>query len=202
MTIFCIGRNYSDHAKELNNPVPSEPVVFCKPSGAILRDNKPFYIPSFSQDVHYEVELLLRIARPGKAIDEKSALHYVSHIGVGIDFTARDIQNKCKEKSLPWEIAKGWDNSALIGDWITVEELDLKNISFSLKKNKEIVQAGNSNEMIFSFDKIIAYLSTYFRLNTGDIIYTGTPAGVGPVKIGDMLEGFIGERRMFWTEVR
>ncbi|NOT36789.1 MAG: fumarylacetoacetate hydrolase family protein [Saprospiraceae bacterium] len=202
MTIFCIGRNYIDHAKELNNPVPSEPVVFCKPAGAILRDNKPFYYPSFSKDVHYEVELLLKIAKPGKAIEEKKAMEYVSHIGLGIDFTARDIQQRCKEKGLPWEIAKGWDYSALIGDWMEPNELNTQSISFSLKKNNTVVQNGNSSEMIFSFEKIISYLSTYFRLGTGDIIYTGTPAGVGPVSIGDRLEGYIGENRNFWTEVR
>ncbi|MEP7197019.1 MAG: fumarylacetoacetate hydrolase family protein [Saprospiraceae bacterium] len=202
MNIFCIGRNYSEHAKELNNPVPTKPVVFCKPSGAILRDNKAFYYPDFSKDIHYEVEILLKMAKPGKSILEKNALEYISHIGLGIDFTARDIQQNCKDKGLPWEIAKGFDQSAVIGDWIPVNDVNLSDISFSLLKNKELVQSGNTGSMIFSFEKILFYLSSIFRLSTGDIIYTGTPAGVGPIKIGDLLEGFIGEKRMFWTEIR
>ncbi|MCC6815556.1 MAG: fumarylacetoacetate hydrolase family protein [Saprospiraceae bacterium] len=203
MTIFCIGRNYPEHAKELNNPVPAEPVVFCKPPASILRDNKPFYYPAFSNEIHYEVEILLKIAKPGKSIKLENAHEYMSQIGLGIDFTARDIQQRCKEKGLPWEIAKGWDQSAVIGEWIDVQQIiDLKSISFSLIKNKEIVQRGNSSEMIFSFSKIIVYLSQYFKISTGDIIFTGTPSGVGPVIIGDLLEGFIEDRRMFWTEVR
>ena len=202
MNIFCIGRNYIDHAKELNNPVPTTPVVFCKPNGALLKDNKPFYYPEFSKDIHYEVEILLKIGKPGKSISESKAADYISEIGLGIDFTARDIQENQKKKGLPWEIAKGFDHSAVIGDWIKAEEMNWDSISFRLTRNSELVQQGNSGDMIFSFQKIIAYLSGIFKLGTGDIIFTGTPAGVGTVQIGDLLEGYIGDRRMFWTEIR
>ncbi|HMW37779.1 MAG: fumarylacetoacetate hydrolase family protein [Saprospiraceae bacterium] len=202
MNIFCIGRNYSEHARELNNPVPQTPIVFCKPSGALLRDNKPFYYPDFSEDIQYEVELLLRLAKPARAVPKHKAIEYISHIGLGIDFTARDIQSRCKDKGLPWEIAKGFDHSALIGEWIDIHELDTSNIEFSLKKNKELVQSGQSKDMLFQFEDLIQYITSIFTLQTGDIIFTGTPSGVGPVKRGDLLEGFIGERRMFWTEIR
>lgn len=202
MNIFCIGRNYHEHAKELNNPVPASPIVFCKPSGAILRDNKPFYYPDFSKDIHYEVELLLKIKKPAKAVDESKALSYVSHLGLGIDFTARDIQTKCKDKGLPWEIAKGFDNSAVLGEWIPFEEVSSDRIKFRLLKNRQLVQQGDSSEMIFNFAKLIAYISGIFSLGTGDVIFTGTPAGVGPIAVGDLLEGFIEEKRMFWTEIR
>lgn len=201
MNIYCIGRNYIDHAKELNNPVPAKPVVFCKPSSSLLRDAKPFYIPEFTKDVHHEIEIVLRICKNGKHISESKASEYYSHIGLGIDFTARDIQQECKEKGLPWEIAKGFENSAVISEWIAKEELSLP-IAFSLKKNKSIIQSGNTGEMIFSFEKIISYLSLYFRLQNGDLIYTGTPAGVGAVAIGDLLEGFIEDRAMLWCEVK
>ena len=191
MTIFCIGRNYIDHAKELNNPVPSKPVVFCKPATALLRENKAFYYPDFTKDLHYEVELVLKIGKSGKCIPITKADDYFSHIGLGIDFTARDIQEECKSKGLPWEIAKGFDNSAVLSEWIEKEKLDLTNIHFSLTKNKSIVQKGESKDMIFDPAKIISYLSNIFRLNQGDIIYTGTPAGVGPCVIGDIFEGYI-----------
>jgi len=201
MTIFCIGRNYIDHAKELNNPVPDKPVIFCKPATALLKENKAFYLPEFSKDIHHEVEIVLKISKPGKQIQLSKAGEYYSHIGLGIDFTARDLQQECKNKGLPWEIAKAFDNSAVLGDLIEKKEFELDKISFSLLKNKEVVQSGNTGEMIFSFDQIISYLSIYFRLNSGDLIYTGTPAGVGSVHSGDLLEGFIGKRRMFWTRI-
>ncbi|MBK6822294.1 MAG: fumarylacetoacetate hydrolase family protein [Saprospiraceae bacterium] len=202
MTIFCIGRNYLEHAKELNNPVPIKPVIFCKPSTALLRENKAFYLPDLSKDIHHEIETVLRISKPGQQIPLNKAVEHYSHIGLGIDFTARDLQQECKNKGLPWEIAKAFDNSAVLSDFIDKKEFDLQNIEFSLLKNKELVQSGNTREMIFSFSEIISYLSTYFRLNAGDLIYTGTPSGVGSVQSGDFLEGFIGDRRMFWTEIR
>jgi len=202
MTLFCIGRNYVDHAKELNNPIPQNPIIFCKPATAILRDNKPFFIPEFSQNIHYEVEILLRIGKNGKKISESKAMDFVSHFGLGIDFTARDLQEQCKTKGHPWEIAKSFDHSAVIGEWVEIAELGMDPVNFSLLKNKEAVQNGNSNDMIFNFNQLIGHISQYFTLMQGDIIFTGTPAGVGSVKAGDLLEGFIGTRRMFWTEVK
>ena len=202
MNIFCIGRNYSEHAKELNNPLPTQPIIFCKPSGALLRDNKPFYYPDFSKDIQYEVELLIKIGKPGKSIHESKAKEYIDQIGLGIDFTARDLQTECKSKGLPWEIAKGFDHSAVVGDWLPFGGLDLTQVGFSLLKNKETVQSGHSKDMIFSFENVISYLSGFFSLSKGDIIFTGTPSGVGPIKRGDMFEGFIGDKRMFWTEIR
>ena len=202
MTIFCVGRNYVDHAKELNNPLPKKPIIFCKPATALLKDNKAFYYPDFSKDIHYELEIVLKIGKNGKSIPmEKAADHY-SHIGLGIDFTARDIQQECKEKGLPWEIAKGFDNSAVLSDWLPKEELNLNNIQFSLMKNNSLVQQGESKDMIFNFDFVISYISQYFRLNVGDIIYTGTPSGVGPISIKDFFEGYIGEKRMFYCEIK
>lgn len=203
MKILAVGRNYSEHAKELNNPVPTEPVVFLKPDTAILREGKPFYHPDFSNDIHYEVELVLKIKKEGKHIDEKFALNYIESIGIGIDFTARDIQEKCKQKGLPWEIAKGFDHSAPIGNFISLSEFtDLKNISFSLTKNNIIVQQGNSGDMIFSFEQIISYLSKRFTLKKGDLIFTGTPAGVGKINIGDHYEAFIENQLLLRLDVK
>lgn len=203
MKILAVGRNYSEHAKELNNPVPTEPVVFLKPDTAILREGKPFYHPDFSNDIHYEVELILKIKKEGKHIDEKFALNYVESVGIGIDFTARDIQENCKQKGLPWEIAKGFDHSAPIGNFISLSELkDLKNISFSLTKNNTIVQQGNSGDMIFSFEQIISYLSKRFTLKKGDLIFTGTPAGVGKINIGDHYEAFIENQLLLRLDVK
>ncbi len=202
MKIFCVGRNYSEHAKELGNAVPENPVIFTKPDTALLKNNEPFYHPDFSDDVHYEVELVIRISKMGKKIQEKFAQNYFNEIGLGIDFTARDLQAKLKEKGLPWELAKGFDGSAVLGSFISVEQIDLKNISFSLKKNDELVQQGNTAQMIFSFEKIVSFVSQYFTLKVGDLIYTGTPAGVGKVNIGDVLEGFIREEKMLSCEVR
>ena len=192
MKIICIGRNYVDHAKELNNPVPKQPLVFMKPPSALLVNNKPFYYPEFTQDLHYEVEIVLRICRNGRHVAPEFAHKYYEQIGLGIDFTARDVQARCKAKGHPWEIAKGFDGSAPISEFINLDKLkNPTNIEFHLTKNGETVQVGNTKDLIFSFDTIITYVSKYFKLQVGDMIYTGTPAGVGPVQIGDELEGFI-----------
>lgn len=203
MKIFCVGRNYSEHAKELNNAVPEAPVIFMKPATALLKDGAPFYYPEFSKSIHYECELVVKINKNGKHIQEKFARKYFDEITVGIDFTARDIQNNLKTKGLPWELAKGFDGSAVLGNFITIESLSVENgIHFSLKKNEAIVQQGNSNDMIFSIEKIIAYISTYFTLLKGDLIYTGTPAGVGEVAVGDKLEAFIEAKSLMNCEVK
>lgn len=202
MKIFCVGRNYSEHAKELGNAVPENPVIFSKPDTALLKNGEPFYLPDFSKDVHHEVELVIRINKVGKKIQEKFARNYYNEIGLGIDFTARDMQSKLKEKGLPWELAKAFDGSAPIGDFISVEGLDVNNINFSLKKNGVEVQKGNTAQMIFSFDAIVSFVSQYFTLKVGDLIYTGTPAGVSKVEIGDKLEGFIENKLMLNCEVK
>ena len=203
MKIICIGRNYSEHAKELGNETPEEPVFFLKPDTAISPKGHPFFIPDFSNNVQYEVELVIRINRLGKHIEEKFAHKYYEQIGLGIDFTARDIQQEVKEKGLPWEKAKGFDGSAVISrKYLDKKELELADLNFSLKKNGEIVQSGNTQQMLFKIDKIIAYISQFYTLKIGDLIYTGTPAGVGQVKPGDVLEGFIEEQKMFKVNVR
>lgn len=192
MKIICIGRNYAQHAKELKNEVPTEPVVFCKPDSALLPHTKPFFLPDFSSDIHYEAELVVKINRIGKHIQAKFAHKYYNEIGLGIDFTARDLQQQLKEKGLPWEKAKGFDGSALMGEFISVESLpQMQNIDFDLSKNGEIVQKGNSSEMLFSIDQIIEYVSQFFTLKIGDLIFTGTPAGVGKVAINDEFKGSI-----------
>lgn len=201
MKIFCVGRNYSDHAKELGNAVPENPVIFSKPDTALIKNNEPFYLPDFSNDVHHEVELVIRINKMGKKIQEKFARNYFNEVGIGIDFTARDLQNQLKTKGLPWELAKAFDGSAPLGDFVPLDKLS-EPIHFSLKKNGETVQEGNTNDMIFSFEKIVSFVSNYFTLKVGDLIYTGTPSGVGPVKIGDKLEGFLGEKLMLQCEVK
>ncbi|MBK8483343.1 MAG: fumarylacetoacetate hydrolase family protein [Saprospiraceae bacterium] len=202
MNIFCIGRNYMDHAKELNNPIPKEPVVFMKPGTAVLHNNKPFYYPNFTKDLHHEIELVFKIHKKGKAIQENQALSFISHVTIGIDFTARDIQQRCKEKGLPWEIAKAFDHSAVIGSWIPIEDVDLNLLQFTLLKNDEIVQEGNSKDMIFKLPNLIAYLSSYFTLNKGDLIFTGTPAGVSAVKIGDRLIGLLDGTPLFQFNIK
>lgn len=203
MKIIAIGRNYIDHAKELNNPVPENPVIFLKPDTAILKDNKDFYYPEFSQDIHYECELVFRVCNEGKHVSPKFAHKYYDAIGLGIDFTARDIQSKHKEKGLPWELAKAFDHSAVISPLIPKEEFsDLNNIQFSLKKNKEIVQEGNSKDMIFDIDSLIVYITKFITIRKGDLIYTGTPAGVGPIQIGDKLEGYLENKLMFSTHIK
>lgn len=203
MKIICIGRNYINHAKELNNPVPQKPVFFIKPETALLKKNQPFFYPDFTKDLHHEVELVVRINKIGKHIQEQFAHKHYEEIGLGIDFTARDLQAEQKQKGLPWEIAKAFDHSAPIGDFIHKSELgDVQNLNISLKKNEEVVQSGSSSDMIFTIDKIIAYVSQFVSLKIGDLIFTGTPEGVGPVQIGDRLTGFIGEREMFSFEIK
>jgi 2-keto-4-pentenoate hydratase/2-oxohepta-3-ene-1,7-dioic acid hydratase in catechol pathway len=203
MKIFCIGRNYVAHAKELGNDVPDEPVIFMKPKSALLQAHTPFYYPEFSNELHYEAELVLRICKNGKYIQEKFANKYYNGVTVGIDFTARDIQDDLKSKGLPWEKAKAWDNSAVIGKWIDLKpEINKGDINFCLYKNKELVQQGNSGQMIFSFDQIIANISNYFSLNIGDLVFTGTPAGVGECVVGDDLEGFIEDESMFELSIK
>lgn len=204
MKIICIGRNYSDHVRELNNEIPEEPVIFMKPDSALLRNNDPFYIPDFSQDLHYECELIIKINRLGKNIEPQFANRYFEEIGLGIDFTARDLQNKLREKGLPWEKAKAFDRSAVISsEFIPKDQFpDLNSIKFQLKKNGEVVQNGDSAYMLFPMDEIIGQVSKYFTLKIGDLIYTGTPAGVGPVAIGDRLEGFLEGKKLFDFEVK
>jgi acylpyruvate hydrolase len=203
MKIIAIGRNYQEHAKELNNPVPSSPVIFLKPDTALLKEGKAFFHPDFSNDIHYEVELIIKIGKEGKHIQPKFTKNYIEAIGLGIDFTARDLQQECKEKGLPWEIAKAFDHSAPIGEFIPVNEInDLNNISFSLNKNNTPVQKGNSSDMIFNFETIITYVSQRFTLKKGDLIFTGTPAGVGKINIGDLLEGYINDRKMLSVPIK
>jgi 2-keto-4-pentenoate hydratase/2-oxohepta-3-ene-1,7-dioic acid hydratase in catechol pathway len=198
MKIICIGRNYIAHAQELNNKVPDEPVFFMKPDSSLLRNNDPFYIPTWTNDVHHEIELVIKINRLGKNIEKHFAHRYFNEIGLGIDFTARDVQNDLKGKGLPWEKAKAFDQSAVLGGLFIDKSTytDIKNISFGLKVNDMEVQQGNSGLMIFSFDDIISYVSKYVTLKIGDLIYTGTPAGVGSVKIGDHLEGFLEDKKL------
>ncbi|WP_099368155.1 fumarylacetoacetate hydrolase family protein [Sphingobacterium sp. 1.A.4] len=203
MKVIAIGRNYIDHAKELNNPVPESPVIFLKPDTAILKDNKDFYYPEFSKDVHYEVEVVLRICNEGKHVSKKFANKYYDAIGLGIDFTARDIQSAHKAKGLPWELAKAFDDSAVISPLIPKDQFeDPSKLSFSMKKNDETVQEGNTQDMIFDYDSLISFVSTYITLRKGDLIYTGTPAGVGPIQIGDKLEGFLEGKSMFTCHIK
>jgi 2-keto-4-pentenoate hydratase/2-oxohepta-3-ene-1,7-dioic acid hydratase in catechol pathway len=203
MKIICIGRNYVEHAKELGNDIPDEPVIFMKPKSAIIQPHTPFYYPEFTNELHYECELVLRISKNGKYIQERHASNYYNGITVGIDFTARDIQNELKKKGLPWEKAKAFDNSAAIGKFIDIKpDFNKKNINFSFLKNGEKVQQGNSGNMIFSIDKLIANISIYFSLNIGDYIFTGTPAGVGECVVGDELEAFLENESLLKLEVK
>ncbi len=203
MKIICIGRNYVEHARELKNPLPKEPVFFLKPDSAIVRRNRPFFYPDFSQEIHYETEIVLKICKVGRHIPERFANNYYKEIGIGIDFTARDLQRKCKEKGLPWEIAKAFDYSAPIGKYIKKSNVkDVNDINFSLKINSEIQQKGNTKDMIFSFDRIIAYVSQFITLKMGDLIFTGTPKGVGPVKIGDHLEAYIKGEKLLECKIK
>lgn len=198
MKIICIGKNYALHVKEMNSDIPEEPVFFMKPDSSLLLNNKPFFYPEFSKNIHYEVELVLKINRVGKNIEEKYAHRYFDEIGLGVDITARDIQKRCIEKGLPWEVAKSFDSSAVLGGFVPKNELPSPdNINFSLNKSGKEVQNDNSGNMLFSFDEIIAYVSKFLTLKTGDLIYTGTPPGVGPVEIGDRLEGYLEKQKMF-----
>jgi len=202
MKIICIGRNYSEHAKELGNEVPEDPVIFMKPDTAILKKGSDFYIPEFSDDVHYELEVVLKISKGGKYIQKQNAGKHFDEIGLGIDFTARDLQSKLKDKGLPWELAKGFDGSAVVSDFVSKENYDLQNLNFSLTKNNDKVQDGNTNEMIFSFDDIIAFASQYFTLRVGDLIFTGTPKGVGKVSENDILEAYLEKEKLFSLKIQ
>ena len=203
MKIIAVGRNYAEHAKELNNPVPTAPVIFLKPDTAVLKDNKPFYLPDFSTDIHFELEVVLKICKEGKHIAEKFANKYFDEIGLGIDFTARDIQNKHKEKGLPWELAKAFDNSAPISTFLSKSEFeDLYKLKFELQVNEVTRQQGNTKDLLFSFEKIIAFVSQYITLKKGDLIFTGTPEGVGQVNKGDKLEAWLMDKQLLNFEVR
>lgn len=202
MKILCIGRNYADHITELGNERPEHPVIFMKPDTAVLRNNEPFYYPDFSQDVHYECELLVKIKKEGKSIDPQFAHKYYDEVGLGIDFTARDVQAKAKEKGLPWETAKAFNGSAPVSEFISKEGLDMRNLEFQLQLNGQVVQKGTTGLMLWPVDELIAYVSRFFTLKTGDILFTGTPKGVGPVKIGDRLTGTLMGQQMFDFEVK
>ena len=203
MKIICIGRNYIDHAKELNNPIPKEPLFFCKPDTAILPKKNPFVYPSFSKDVHHEVEVVVRINRLGKHIEEKFAHKYYSEIGIGVDFTARDVQAICKEKGWPWEKAKAFDGSAPVSKFYKLDEFDnVNDLNFSLNINGETKQAGNTKDMIFYIDQIISHVSKFFTLKIGDLIFTGTPEGVGPIAIDDKIDCFIEDKKLLSFNVK
>lgn len=203
MKIFCVGRNYAEHAKELGNDVPDEPVIFMKPKSAYLTNKMPFYYPHFSNELHYEAEIVLRVCKNGKHIPQKHALKYVNQLTVGIDFTARDIQQNLKASGLPWEKAKSWDGSAYVGTWRDCnEKMWNENIEFSLYKNDQKVQHGHTKQMIFKPDYLIAHLSSYFSLNIGDLIFTGTPAGVGECLVGDCLEGFLWNEKLLHVDIK
>lgn len=203
MKIICVGRNYTDHIKELENNKPKDPVLFLKPDSSIILSNKPFFIPDFSQNIHYELELIIKISRLGKHIQEKFSHKYYDFIGLGIDFTARDLQSDLKSKGLPWEKSKAFDGSCFISKWINKSEFnDVNNLNFKLNKNGKTVQKTNSKLMLWKIDELISYISTFFTLKIGDVIFTGTPAGVGKVSIGDNLEGFIEENKIFNLNIK
>ena len=202
MKIICVGRNYKKHAQELGNEVPEEPVLFMKADSSLMRQRDAFYIPDFSSDVHYEAEIVIRINRLGKRIQSKFAPKYYAQYTIGIDFTARDVQKKLKEKGLPWEKAKAFDSSAVCGDWLDVEGVDLANLKFELKKNGAIVQSGNTKDMLYPINDLVEHASEYFTLKIGDLIFTGTPEGVGKVESGDVLEGFIEGKQILRVRVK
>lgn len=203
MKLICVGRNYAKHAEELNNPLPGDPILFLKPDTALLKGNKPFYLPDFSANIHHEIELVLRIGKLGKNIAPEFAHRYIDALALGVDFTARDLQNQQKEKGLPWEIAKAFDSSAPLSDMIPLAEVpEPGKVEIRLEVNGKTVQEGNAAQMLFSFADIIAYASRFFTLKTGDLIFTGTPAGVGPVKAGDHLQGYLNGKLMLDFEVK
>ncbi|MBK7523864.1 MAG: fumarylacetoacetate hydrolase family protein [Saprospiraceae bacterium] len=202
MKIFCIGRNYAEHAAELNNPLPQNPIVFMKPPTALLLDNKPFYHPTFSKEIHFELEVVLKIKKNGKQVLPEFADDYYDEIGLGIDFTARDLQDELKQKGHPWEIAKSFDHSAVLSPFFPLKNFDKNNIPFVLKVNGQVRQDGNTKNMIFPFNDLICYVSKYFTLQKGDLIYTGTPAGVGKIEIGDHLEGFLGNQKILECRIK
>jgi 2-keto-4-pentenoate hydratase/2-oxohepta-3-ene-1,7-dioic acid hydratase in catechol pathway len=203
MKIICVGRNYAAHAQELNNPVEAEPVIFLKPETALIAGRLPFFYPTFSSDIHYETELVVRISRTGKNIAEKFSHRYYDSISLGFDFTARDLQSKLKAKGLPWELAKSFDQSAPVGEFISLENFkDINDLHFSMKLNGEVMQNGHTSLMLFSVDKIISFVSSFITLKKGDFIFTGTPEGVGPVKIGDKLEAFLEDKNVLTVNVK
>ena len=202
MKIICVGKNYLKHIDELNSSKEDEPVIFLKPDTSIIQKNQPFFIPEFSNEIHYEIEIILKFNRLGKHIESKFSNKYFNQISLGVDFTARDFQNKFKERGLPWDISKGFDNSALIGDWKSIKTYDLNNINFRLEKNGKIVQQSNSKNMIWKIDELIAYASKYFTIKIGDIMFTGTPEGVGVVSQDDVLEGFLGNEKVFSVKIK
>lgn len=202
MKIICVGKNYLKHIDELNSSKEDEPVIFLKPDTSIIQKNQPFFIPEFSNEIHYEIEIILKFNRMGKHIESKFSKKYFNQISLGLDFTARDFQNKFKERGLPWDISKGFDNSALIGDWKSIMTYDLDNINFRLEKNGKIVQQSNSKNMIWKIDELIAYASKYFTIKIGDIMFTGTPEGVGVVSEDDILEGFLGNEKVLSVKIK
>ena len=203
MKIFGVGRNFANHAKELGNEVPTEPIIFTKPETAVLKNNAPFYYPYFSQNIHFEVELLIKIGKEGKNISPRFAHKYFNEIGIGIDFTARDLQDKAKAKSLPWDLAKGFNGSAPMSSFFPMHHFgDYRTLDFSIVQNGTLRQAGNSRDMIFDFNHLVSYISTYITLKKGDVIFTGTPAGVGAVAVGDLLEAYIGEQKLLTCEIK
>jgi acylpyruvate hydrolase len=203
MKIICVGRNYAAHAKELNNAVEEEPVIFLKPDTALLNNNQDFYLPDFSNDIHYETEVVVKINKAGKHIDEKFAHRYYDSVSLGIDFTARDLQSMLKAKGLPWERAKAFDGSAVIGSFLPLADVGMiTDLNFSMSLNGQKVQSANTSEMVFSVDKVIAFVSRFITLKTGDLIYTGTPQGVGKVNVGDNLVGFLGEKELLNFKVK
>ena len=202
MKIICVGKNYLNHIDELNSSKEDEPVIFLKPDTSIIQKNQPFFIPEFSNEIHYEIEIILKFNRLGKHIESKFSNKYFNQISLGIDFNARDFQNKFKDRGLPWDISKGFDNSALIGDWKSIKTYDLDNINFRLEKNGKIVQQSNSKNMIWKIDELIAYASKYFTIKIGDIMFTGTPEGVGVVSEDDVLEGFLGDEKVFSVKIK
>lgn len=204
MKIICIGQNYKGHIEEMGSKIPEKPVFFLKPDSALQRDSRVFFIPDFSNEIDYEVEIVLKISKVGKGIQPQFAHRYYTALSVGIDFTARDIQRKCKEEGLPWEISKAFDSSARLGEWVPIEKFEnpQENVSFWLKKNGELVQTGKTADMIFNFDQIVSYVSQFMMLKIGDLIYTGTPAGVGSVKSGDRIEAGIGDKVFLDFDIR
>lgn len=202
MKIIAVGRNYVDHIHELKNEIPTQPVIFTKPDTAILKNNETFYLPEWSKDVHHELEVVLKISKPGKYIEERFAPNYYEEIGIGIDFTARDLQSELKSKGLPWDLAKGFNDSAPISEFYSKEQYDLNHLNFSLWKNGQEVQKGNTSYMMYKFDYIISFVSKYFTLKTGDLIFTGTPAGVSRVESGDHLEGFLEDKKLLDFKIK
>ncbi|MCK9618349.1 MAG: fumarylacetoacetate hydrolase family protein [Lentimicrobiaceae bacterium] len=203
MKIICVGRNYLEHAHEMRAQVPELPMFFCKPDTALLRNNQPFFYPDFSSEIHYEVEVVIKICKLGKSVSEKFASNYYNQVGLGIDFTARDIQRNCKEKGMPWEISKAFDGSAAISPFLPLETIpNLNSMNFRLDINGKMVQTGNTSEMIFRFDTIVSYISQFITLRTGDLIFTGTPAGVGPVFINDLLEAYLNDKKMLRFRIK